>query len=93
VIKLANTQLTALRNNGTWLLNEEEAMQLRSIYYNLIASWHSPSKGVRRKAESRFQLSQTSLRIWRKYGLYVRKNAGTKQAVTPRSFMASVWDR
>jgi len=41
VIKLANTQLIALRNNGTWLLSAKIAMQLRSMYYHLMASWHS----------------------------------------------------
>jgi hypothetical protein len=66
VIKLASKQLIVLRNNGMWLLSAEIAMQLLSIHYNLMASRHSPSKGLRTKAESRFELSQTSLRIWKK---------------------------
>jgi hypothetical protein len=84
--KLANTQLIALRNNDTWLLSEETAMQLRSMYYNLMASWHSPSKWVRRRAESRFESSQTSLRIWRKFGLHVRENAVTKTSCNAKVF-------
>jgi len=90
VIKLANTQLIALRNNGTWVLSEEIKMQLRSVHYNLIASWHSPSKRVSRRAERRFELSQTSLRIWRKYGLHVRDNAVTKTSSKAKVFQSVV---
>jgi hypothetical protein len=74
------------------LFAEEIAMSLRFTHYSLMASWHSQSKGVRRKAESRLELRKHLYEFEESMVHMCVKEQPRKQAASTRAFMVSAWD-